>query len=250
MVTSGTVYVTVSSGGGSTQLPAPISVTNRSGFAFSSPSATLEGIPFTCPGNGPTLSISSPPSSTQTPTGETTGQLGAFCDLVQYTFNAAAVSGGPNDGYKYVTSVTPTSTGGVNTAYYYVVSSDLQNSSSAFSQAQCGNYNAQTKPSGYISQPNLLANTVRHESGAAQSHYAQYVAAMSNSSNNVGVVAEQQVGSPGTANQTFIDNVTATLNSKVQAILSATGVEPCGCNYDASCGFQGYTNFPPYAPCN
>src|SRR5208283_4064977 len=78
-------------------------------------------------------------------------------------------------------------------AYYYVISPDLQNSSSTFSLAQCANYNAQTNPNGFISQPNLLANTQRHESGSVASHYAQYVAAVNVSSNNPGTVAEQQL---------------------------------------------------------
>ena len=251
MVTSGTVSVAVKLSEGATMNPsAVVTVTNRSGFASASVAATQESNNFPCPGGGPTLSVPSPPSANYTESGGEVGALGNFCNVIEFEFNAAAVTdGGPNNGYKYVSSVSPTANG-VNSAYYYVISPDLQNASSAFSAAQCGNYNAQTTPHGYISQPNLLANTIRHESGSVQSHYAQYVAAMNNSSNNIGTVAEQQVGLPSTSNTGFIADVTNTLTTKANTINSAAEVEPCGCNYNSTCTFQGYTNFLPYVSCN
>jgi len=75
-----------------------------------------------------------------------------------------------------------------------VISPDLQNTSSAFYKAQCGNYNATTHPNGFISGSNLLTNTNRHESGTIQSHYENYVTAQNNPSNNLGTVAEKMTG--------------------------------------------------------
>ena len=74
------------------------------------------------------------------------------------------------------------------------MSPDLQDTSSAFYKAQCGNYNAQTKPNGFISGANLLTNTTRHESGTVQSHYENYVVDQNNSANNLGTVAESVTG--------------------------------------------------------
>jgi len=174
-----------------------------------------------------------------------------YCNTDGSSFNTASVNdGGPNNGYKYVTSISP---GAPNQpwAYYYVISLDLQNSSSAFSLAQCGNYNAQTNPNGFISQPNLLANTTRHESGSTASHYAQYSAAVNNAANNPGTVAEQQVGAPVLTTSQFVNNVTSALNSANANINSATkSPEPFGVNYNASGTFQGYTNFIPYTSCH
>jgi hypothetical protein len=69
---------------------------------------------------------------------------------------------GPNNGYSYVVSITGVK-GPLTTGYFYIISPDLQNTSSAFYQAQCGNYNAQTAPNLFISGANLLADATRHE---------------------------------------------------------------------------------------
>ena len=247
MVTNGTVRVTVN---GSTTLAASVTVNNRSGFAIGAATATEQSNNFSCSTQGPTLSIPSPPTATFTEDGSTTGDLGEYCDELGYVVSTSTVTdGGPNNGYRYVTSVTAGNST-VPWAYDYVISPDLKNSSSAFSLAQCGNYNAQSNPNGYISQPNLLANTIRHESGTVQSHYAQYLTAVNNSSYNPGAIGEQQVGSPSTPVNTFVGNVNTAMNNGASNIISNTkSPEPCGPNYNASCTFQGYTNFSPYALC-
>ena len=139
----------------------------------------------------------------------------------------------------------------MTTGYFYIISPDLQNTSSAFYQAQCGNYNAQTNPNGFISGANLLADATRHESGTVQSHYENYVVTQNSSTNNLGAVAE---GMTGLENFSALANsVTATLSQNVQTIFSATNVEPCGTPnvaYNASCVLQGYVNFQPYQACN
>jgi hypothetical protein len=253
IVTSGTVSVQVSASGSNSTTPsASITVNNRSGsgWTFSPASATSENNGFICPPSGPTLLIPSPPSASFSEDGTTTGDLGMYCNTDGSSFNTAALNdGGPNNGYKYVTSISP-GTSNQPWAYYYVISPDLQNSSSTFSLAQCGNYNTQTNPNGFISQPNLLTNTTRHESGSNASHYAQYVAAVNASANNPGTVAEQQVGAPGLSLSQFGTNVTNALNSANTNINSATkSPEPYGPNNAANGTFQGYTNFYPYASC-
>lgn len=255
VVTTGTVSVKVTSGSNTSTPNATITVTNRSGSAwtFNPASATQENNGFNCPPSGPMLSIPSPPSASFSEDGTTTGDLGMYCNTGGSSFDTAPPinDGGPNNGYQYVVSISPGSSNPNQPwAYYYVVSPDLQNSSSAFSLAQCGNYNAQTNPNGFISQPNLLSNTTRHESGSTASHYAQYAASVNASANNPGTVAEQQVGPPGLTAAQFGTNVTNALNSAVTNINSATkSPEPPGPDYSANNTFQGFTNFSPYASC-
>jgi len=161
------------------------------------------------------------------------------------------MASGPNNGYSYVYSITNNGSSGQTTGFFYIISPDIQNSSSAFYQAQCGNYNASTKPNGFISGANLLTDVTRHESGVAQSHYQNYLTAQNVSSNNLGTVAESMTGLE--SQQALANSVVAALNQKVQTIKTATDVEPCGTAnvaYDASCTFQGYINFQPYQSCN
>jgi hypothetical protein len=170
------------------------------------------------------LSIPSPPTSTYIENGGQTGAWGNFCAIVNFSFNANIVNdGGPNNGFKYVSSVSPTNSG-VAGGYFYVISPDLQNASSTFSLAQCGNYNAQSNPKGYITQANLLANTIRHESGSVASHYANYVAAIGNSSDNPGTVGEMQIGPPSLASPTFITDVTNAMQTAANAVGTAVSV--------------------------
>lgn len=244
IVTSGTVSVNVSVDGSvAVPLSASLSVNPRSGFTFTAVSPQQESDPFT--GNGCSISVPSPPTSTGGSTGD---PVGMFC--LQQRFNlqtSGQISSGPNTGYSYVTSVSNSNSNGP-TAYYWIIGPDLQSTSSTFYQAQCGNYNAQTNPNGFISGANLNANTVRHESGTIQSHYENYVVAQNTSSNNLGTVAEAIVGL--TDGQTLANNATATLNSKLSTITTATQVEPCDVTHNASCVFQGFINFFPYQACN
>jgi len=239
IVTSGTVSVNVSvQGSAGVPLSASLTVSPRSGFAFSAVSPQQESDPFS--GNGCTISVPSPPTSSG-------DAVGKFCLAQRFTVQTSAqISSGPNTGYSYVTSIS-NSDGNGPTAYYWTMSPDLQNTASTFYQAQCGNY-SQTNPNGFISGANLNANTVRHESGTIQSHYGNYVAAQNIPTNNLGTVAESIVGL--TDPTTLANNATSTLNGKQNTITTATQVEPCDVTHNASCVFQGFINFFPYQACN
>jgi hypothetical protein len=240
MVTSGTVSVTVSAGQRTYPLSASITVNARSGFAFSAASATkvANGAGN---GDGGTITVPNPPVPD--------GAIGAFYLRQKFSTTTSALNdNGPNQGFKYVVSLSD-SFNGVSTAYQYVVPPDAENTGSAFYMAQCGNYNAQTNPNGFISGANLLAGIIRHESGTANSHYANYVAAQGDSANNLGVVGEAKTGRPTDSLDSFTTDLVNTLNGKVAAIAQAAQVEPCSVNRDANCVFLGNINFAPYQSC-
>jgi hypothetical protein len=242
-VTSGTVSVMMTAGGTSTTLTAAVTVTNRSGWPLTAVTATAEPNGYSGSSACGVMSVPSPPQNG--------GLLGLSCLQQAYSFNWQAVNdNGPNQGFKYVTSFS-SSNGTTATRYFYIVSPDAANPNSTFAQAQCGNYNASTNPNGYISQPHLIANITRHESGSLNSHYSEYVSAQNSSANNLGAVAEQTVGTPSDGN--FSGTLNSAIQSKEAAIQSAMNVEPCSANYDGSvtpCVFQGYVNYLPYATCN
>lgn len=171
--------------------------------------------------------------------------LGAACLTQRTSFTTSSVSGGPNSGYQYVASAS-SSAGGTATDFIYVVNPDLENSASNFCQANCGQ-------SGFISANNLRTNVHRHEAGTTESHYKYYADAQNNPNNNVGIGVETEVGTPGMSTAAFTTQVTNTVNSRVNAINSATAVQPLGANYDASGNWQGNINFPNaqgnYQPC-
>jgi len=234
MVTSGTVSVRVVVSGRPYNLSKSITVNNRSGFAFTAVAAQEVDSGFDC--EGTILSIPSPPTA-----GE---KLGRYCLRQKFSIDAREVNDGPNQGFKYVFSVVP-SLNNVSTGYFYLISPDLKNTNSEFYKAQCGNYNSQTN-TGFTSGANLLANAIRHEAGSTQSHYNNYVMAQNDPSNNLGVVAEKETGSPLKGLQQFTNDVRDILNARVSAIKAATDVEPCGTsviNYDANCMFQGHVNY-------
>lgn len=127
---------------------------------------------------------------------------------------------------------------------------DLENTSSTFYQEQTGTYNQQTDASGCILGSNLAAQTQRHEVGSVQGHWGNYNNAQNNSSNNLGVVAEQTVGSPSSTSDQFKATVSGVMNTAAQTISSATAVEPYGVNDDQNGKFLGNINWPPsYASC-
>ncbi|HEV2987440.1 MAG TPA: hypothetical protein VG759_03290, partial [Candidatus Angelobacter sp.] len=240
IVQPGTVSANVSIGGRpATTVSANLSVSSRTGFSFNAVSA--QGVANNFSGNGCTVSVPNPPA-------QGGDAVGKFCLAQHASFNAAQIGdGGPNNGYSYVTSITNTDGSGA-TSYYYTVAPDLQNTGSTFYMAQCGNYNAQTNPNGFISGANLLANTTRHESGAVQSHYQNYVVAQNINGNNVGSSAESFVELTGI--NAFATDVSNLLSQKSSTILGAAQVEPCSVQQNASCVFQGFINFAPYQACN
>jgi hypothetical protein len=239
MVTSGTVSVQVTNGSASSTPTAQVTVNNRTNFAFAAVSPTAENNNFSA--DGCTISVASPPQ-------QTGDAVGMFCLAQYFSFNTAQISdNGPNNGYSYVTSISSKDASNNYTAYFYVISPDLENTSSAFYKAQCGNYSS-TAQTGFISGSNLLTDTIRHESGTVQSHYQQYVVAQDNSANNLGTAAEATTGLE--AAQALANGLTTTLTGDRNTILSATQVQPCGVQYDASCNFQGCINFSPYHSCS
>ena len=136
--------------------------------------------------NGTFATLASSPLST--------GLLGAALLNVSYTFYPSQISdNGPNNGFWYNAAFTDTST------HRYEISPDLENTSSTFYGAQCGNYDPVNRPAGFISGSVLLSNTQQHEFGTVLGHYQQYVAALNDPANNLGFGAEQEIGGPGTA---------------------------------------------------
>ena len=154
------------------------------------------------------------------------------------------MSGGPNSGYWYVSSAT-NSNGSLLTTFQWERVPDLDNTSSTFYQKQTGTYNATTNPGGCISGSNLAGSAQRHEIGSVQGHWGFYNDAQNSQSDNLGVVAEGQVGSPSVSQGQFQTSVNNALTSAAQAIQNATEVEPYPVNYDQYDMLLGWTNFPP-----
>lgn len=153
---------------------------------------------------------------------------------------------GPNQAFKYVSSASNVTTTQIPTAGYYIISPDLENTNSAFYQAQCGDYDPLTV-TGFISGAQLLANTISHEIGNINSHYKNYVVEQNDPNSNIGIVAERQIGAPTKDFTAFKGEVANILAGKALIIDSATGVEPCGGSVnhssDQNCIFQGNGNF-------
>src|SRR6266545_375824 len=244
MVTSGTITVTVTQRGQPTPLTTNITVNDRTGFAVTAATPQKRQPPYNCASGG-VLSFSGPP------TGES-GSTGKSCLTQAYHIGPpGTVSSGPNTNYKYVTTITNTS-GSTPTDFSWALNPDVENTNSDFYIHQCGNYNAQTNPNGYISGANLLEGVIRHESGPMNSHYAFYKAAQDNPSNNIGVVGEKQIGPPSESPTQFGSRVEQVILGLIATIGNANRVEPCGSAYDATCtifrGFGNYAN-PNYATC-
>lgn len=234
VVTGGTVSVTVTSSGSTATPTAQITVNNRNWHtATPGPVEVL---------NGTFVVLPVPPQPTGLDSGLGESQETESWPGLSSTFIADS---GPNKGYGYyATQLTFTNN------YNYEINPDLENTSSTFYSEQCGNYNAQTKPAGFISGSNLLAQTRRHEyNSATQSHYAFYSASLSGS-NNPGDYVESRIATPGTSQQTFDNGTSSGIQSNYQNILQAFQVEPFAVNEDATGNFLGNINYSPYATCN
>jgi hypothetical protein len=233
---SGTVSVTWT--GLSSPLTASLTVGARTGWPFSAASPTKVS-------NGSGTGLCSgklPVLTTPTSSGSSEGQ---FCLGQAWTYFTQQVGGGPNAGYWYVTSASNVNSSGQATVFQWERVPDLDNTSSTFYEEQTGTYNAQTDPTGCISGSNLATQTQRHESGSVQGHWGFYNNAQNNSSNNMGTIAEGQVGSPSLTSGQFITQVGNALTSAEQTILTATDVEPYPPNYDQNGNLLGYINYAP-----
>jgi hypothetical protein len=190
--------------------------------------------------------------------------FGRYQFNIPYDFTTDAVAGsGPNAGIKWVSEILdqPESQQPPNAVVFrYVITPALENEQGAFFQAQDGSYNPaldvtpacsatntqQQLTIGYIAGATLLANTIRHEAGATQSHYNHYVTAQNQSSTNIGTVAEALLAAPSTTIPTFTASVTSMLADKYTDIINATAVEPCGghdVRVNAQCTCSGYIRF-------
>ncbi len=238
-VTSGTVSVMVS--GATAPLTASVTVSPRnSGFAFTAVIANKETNPYTCVSGGTStvLSVNATPQAGNS----SADVLGEYCDIESYSYNFITLTDhGPNQGYSYITNATN------NASFHWIIANDVDNPSSQFYQAQCGNYNASTN-AGFIAGSQLRTNITRHESGTVQGHYGKYVTAQNDSTKNVGTGLESTVDlSSGTTFQNFVSN---TLVNRTNAISQATlSPDPYDANHDQNGVFNGPINFSPYASC-
>jgi hypothetical protein len=153
---------------------------------------------------------------------------------------------GPNRNFKYITAAT-------NQANYrYALNPSLNNPLAAFFKAQCGNYDEDTKPDGFILGSVLRQNSIDHEANLLKnSHWFFYKTAQDDPNNNIGVVAERQTGAPDLADNDFVARVRNTLNDRGIMIRNLADIEPCGgaVNFNNNCVFNGGTNFFPYIEC-
>jgi len=237
MVISGTVSVTVTAGRGSTPLSARVNVANRNWHT--NPASPIEV------SNGTFYVLYVPPQ----PTGNFSG-LGISNWRAAYgTISYVTIGdGGPNQGYTYFPSNFPWT----NFDYRYEINPDLENTGSTFYTAQCGNYNATTNPSGFISGSYLLTETRRHEyNSSTESHYAFYSSAMNSSADNVGDYLEQQIAIPGASLSTFNSNVQSGITSRLNSVGTAASQEdpPWPVTYSETDVFLGNVNYAPYSAC-
>ncbi len=246
MVTSGAVSVTVA--GISSPLSASITVIARNWHLAP---ATPADVP-----NGTFYTLQVPPQ----PGGEDSG-LGRYSEVVGNSCgngNCASTfisDGGPNDGYGYYATGSQSFT----TTYQFEINPDLTNTGSTFYSKQCGNYNSQTNPGGFILGSTLLTQTGRHEYNSnTQSHYAFYSKSLFGT-NNPGDYVESRMATPGTSPATFDNETGTTLNNPLnsctgtglyQKICQDSEVEPYAVNQDESGSFLGNINYAPYKTCN
>ncbi len=242
IVAPGTVRVTVVQGGRTFNLSRRIEVTAREGFAFTAVEPVKKNNGFS-----QVLTVSNPPTSSNP-------AIGFFEIRPAFQFFIQIVNSGPNKGFKFVTRVNNFFED-VKTTFFWVISEAAETPTSEFYLKQCGDYDKDTNPMGFISGAQLRANTIHHESAdAMNSHYFQYRTAQDDSANNLGTVAEAQVAAPSTSQMKFINGLQALLTEKSDRIVAATVVEPCGgfVTRDGAnnCTFNGFVNFIPYRSCN
>jgi hypothetical protein len=251
MVTSGTVSATVL--GRSTPLTAGVTVNPRTNFAFTAvnPSQVMANS-ITCY-TGVVQDLQSPPVNTSI--------VGGSCPDLTFSFKSSPpiTDDGPNNGYQYVTGVwsqgpnPPPDPQNLPTKYEFIVVSDLL-SATAFYNAQCGNYSS-TNPAGFIAGSQLKQNVFDHEQGSVLSHWKLYRDTQNNGSNNIGVVLESFVGTPGMSQLAYENSLNDAGTKAITRILAAVDNEPVLCNgkpsndSSQSCAYCGKINYSPYQSC-
>jgi len=221
----------------------------RSGWAFTAvqPVKVSNGAGTGACAGAPLPVLVSPPDGT--------GNIGQSCLVMQSSYGDTTVSGGPNNGYWYTTSASP-SYNGTATIYQWERVPDLDNASSMFYTEQTGTYNAQTDTTGCINGSNLATQTQRHEIGLAQSnyiesHWGEYQTALNNTSNNFGIIIEAGVGPPSDSQTTFQSGLNTALTNANRTIGTAFNVEPYDPNFNEYDVLLGYVNYAPsYNSCH
>lgn len=234
------VSVGLASASGSTGQSAGLSVSARSGWAFTAASAQYKQAG---PGTGACSWLTVRPTEPQT---DRYADLGESClEQGRGAWTAGTISGGPNNGYKYVPSA-PSNT----TIYQWVRTAGLD-SGAVFYGHQIGSYNAQSNPGGCISGAQLATNVERHEAGSIQGHWGNYKTSQDLASNNVGTIIESSIGTPSETQSEFQTSVNNSLNNAQGRILSGAAVEPWSVHYDATHTFKGFINWAPaYNSCD
>jgi hypothetical protein len=177
--------------------------------------------------------------------------MGKFCLELLGQASMNAVAGGPNEGIKWVEQIVANDP--LRWLFRWVIHPHIENLNCAFSLQQTGTFHPVNNPNGLISGANLRTNIIRHESGPAASHHAQFAAANANSSNNPGTGIEPMLAAPSTTLNDFVAQVRDRGQTRQLAVGNAAdNPEPPGANSDAAGTFQGAINFAPYVPagCN
>ena len=237
MVIGGTVGVAVTVG----SLPAinvSASVTVNPRNFHTNPATAIQAANGSSLPDDTSITLPVPPQSTGSDSGlgqfrEATGDLGISLTVIG--------DSGPNNGFAYHASTLAPDP--AHFFFDYVINPDLENSVSVFSQHQCGNYDPNTNPGGFISWATLLAQTRRHEfNSALQSHYVFYSNALNSSANNPGDFYESQVASPGTNLANFNDATRTSLNTRYNQIGALASIEPFAVNQSETGRFLGNIN--------
>jgi ribosomal protein L24E len=248
LVVSGTVSVTVNKDGQVFNLQKDVTVKARSwAFQAKAPRKVAHGTVV----QGTAIVVASPDEP------KVNTELGVAQLFPRYSFTPGEVGdSGPNHGFKYLTEVRDSNDrpGEGPTEYVWALAPWLEDTTSEGYGAQCGNYNASTKPNGFISGAKLLDNVIQHESGRVRnSHYNNYVVSQDKPENNLGVGGEQMVAGPSVAMTDFTTQVRSELDARRLRIYNDTAVEQCGesnGSLDGNCVFQGNINSPPYTFCD
>lgn len=216
VVEGGTVTASISPCGSTRNASATLTVTPRTGWAVAMPAAqqVADGT------NGlPTLPY--PPTTED-------GSLGQSTYAGSFNWNYGQAGGGPNAGYAWVISLSPSA------SFPYELNPGITNSSDTFYQHQgpaC---------SGWANISDIVSLVVSHEAGSTNSHWAYGNAA--NSQSNPGTLAEKDFAVPSGAGN-FPTNEKGTITGYFNAITSAAAQEPPS-------NLSGLAiNWYPYQPC-
>jgi hypothetical protein len=163
-------------------------------------------------------------------------------------------SDGPNKAIWYVGDLDDT------THYDWVQNQEYDSLQSPFMQKQYGDFlplnavacTATVGGNGrYISAANWASGVMRHESGQANSHWADYANFLSKDANNLKFRMEGIVGAPQLSASRFLDQLNTAYEPLVRRLASfhQSYPEPCNAVCTPDCVFvNGNLNVPPYKP--